>query len=309
MLMAFLTALKQVLTLFFLMLVGFILGKAKLIEKTGSKNMSSLVMYVVTPCMLIVAFQRELVLSDLRNFGLTILVSLVLHAAGIALSYLCLRDRDPSRRGLLQFASVFSNCGFMGYPMMTAMVGTIGVFFGSAYVVVFTILGWTWGIFAITGEKSRLSIRPILLNPGVISVVLALGLYLLRITLPELLMTPITYLSSLNTPLPMVVVGYQLSHADFGAALKNVNAWITLVLRMILSPALAIVLCLMLKLDYTVSIVLVIAAAAPPAALLNMLSAKFDADTELASSVVSVHTVLSVVTMPVMVGLAQYLLG
>ena len=234
-------------------------------------------------------------------------VALLLHAAFIVLSRLLIREKDAHRRSLLLFGSVFTNCGFMGYPLMAALFGTIGVFYGSAYVVVFTFLSWTYGIYAMTGDHSQLKLRPLFMNPGVISIVLAMALFLLQITLPEILMVPITYLSDLNTPLPMVVVGYQLSHADFRAALRGVGSWVSLLLRLVAFPLLTLGICLALDLDSRLTVITVIAASAPPAALMSMFSAKFKLDTALASSTVSVQTAFSALTMPLMVSLANYL--
>ena len=169
-----------------------------------------------------------------------LLAALVIHGINILVSELVIRDRDPMRKSFFRFSAIFSNCGFMGYPVMTSLIGTIGVFYGSAYNVIFTFLSWTYGIYAITGDKTQLKLRPLLLNPGVISIVLALALYLLEITLPDIIMTPATYLSALNTPLPMVVVGSQLSHADFRAALKGASSWITMLLRLVAFPLLSL---------------------------------------------------------------------
>ena len=291
---SFLTVGRQIITLYLLMAAGYVLGKVKLIDDRGSLCISNLVMYVVSPCMMLVAFQRPLERE-------------LLHAAFIVLSRLLIREKDAHRRSLLLFGSVFTNCGFMGYPLMAALFGTIGVFYGSAYVVVFTFLSWTYGIYAMTGDRSQLKLRPLFMNPGVISIVLAMALFLLQITLPEILMVPITYLSDLNTPLPMVVVGYQLSHADFRAALRGAGSWVSLLLRLVAFPLLTLGICLALDLDSRLTVITVIAASAPPAALMSMFSAKFKLDTALASSTVSVQTAFSALTMPLMVSLANYL--
>ena len=304
---SFLTVGRQIITLYLLMAVGYVLGKLKLIDDHGAASMSTLVMYIVSPCMLLVAFQRPIEQDTLHNFYVVVAVSLLLHVAFIALSRLMIHDTDRHRRNLLLFAAVFSNCGFMGYPVMTSLIGTIGVFYGSAYNVIFTVLSWTYGIYAITGDKTQLKLRPLLLNPGVISIVLAMALFLLQITLPEIVMVPITYLSDLNTPLPMVVVGYQLSHADFRAALQGINSWISMLLRLVAFPLLSLGVCLALGLDSRLTVITVIAASAPPAALMSMFSAKFKLDTALASSMVSVQTAFSALTMPLMVSLASYL--
>ena len=304
---SFLTVGRQIITLYLLMAVGFVLGKVKLIDDRGSLTMSNLVMYVVSPCMLLVAFQRPLEHELLHEFAISLGIALLLHAAFIVLSRLILREKDAHRRGLMLFSSVFSNCGFMGYPLMAALLGSIGVFYGSAYVIVFTILSWTWGVYVITGDRSQLRLKPLLLNPGVISVVLAMALYLGQVTVPEPLMVPINYLADLNTPLPMLVVGYQLSHANFKAALQGISSWVTLVLRLLVLPLTSLGICLALNVSHDLTLVLLIAASAPPAALLSMFAARFGKDTALTSSLVSVQTAISALTMPVLVGLAEVL--
>ena len=158
MLQSFLTVGQQILTLYLLLVVGFVLGKVKLLDDRASVALSSLVMYVVSPCMMVVAFQRPLEHTALHNFGVVTGVSAVLHVVFIAAAMLLIRDRDRERQNCLRFAAVFSNCGFMGYPLMAALLGSIGVFYGSAYVIVFTILSWTWGVYVITGDRSQLRV-------------------------------------------------------------------------------------------------------------------------------------------------------
>ena len=309
MLQSFLTVGQQIITLYLLLVVGFVLGKVKILDDRASTAMSNLVMYVVSPCIMIVAFQRPLEREMLRNFGLVTGVSLLLHVVFIVVAVLLIRDGATQRQGDLRFAAVFSNCGFIGYPLMAAMLGSIGIFYGSAYVIVFTVLTWTWGVYAVTGDRSQLRLKPLLLNPGVISVVAAMALYLLSVRLPELVVTPLNYLANMNTPLPMIVVGYQLSHANFRQAFSDRCSWGALGLRLVVIPLAAIALCYMLRVDSAFALVTVIAASTPPAALMSMFAQKFGADTKLASSVVSVFTAISVLTIPPMVGLAQYLMG
>lgn len=305
---SFLTVGQQVLVLFALMAVGFGLGKAKLMGDKGSLAMTNLVIYAVSPAMMVVAFQRDKAASDLHNFLLCVLLSVVVHVISIVLACVTLRGRD-SACGAMRFGAVFSNCGFMGYPLMTAMIGSLGVFYGSAYVTVFTVLAWTVGVYMLTHDAGKLRLKAIVLNPGVISVAVAMTLYLLSVRLPEIVMTPLTHLANMNTPLPIIVVGYQLSHADFRTTFADRRSWTVLLLRLLVIPLLTVALCWALRVDSAVALVAVIAASAPPAALLSMFAQKFDGDTRLTSSMVSVFTALSVLTIPPVVGLAQYLMG
>ena len=259
---SFLTVGEQVLILFALMAVGFALGKAKLMGDKGSLAMTNLVMYAVSPAMMVVAFQREKDTADLHNFLVCLLLAAAVHAVSILLAYAALRGKDGTC-GVLRFGAVFSNCGFMGYPLMTALLGSIGVFYGSAYVVVFTVLTWTMGVYMITHDTSKLRLKSILLNPGVLSVAAAMVLYLLSVSLPEIVMTPLNYLASMNTPLPTIVVGYQLSHANFRHAFADRRSWTALVLRLAVIPLLTVGGCYVLRVDSAVALVTVIAASPP----------------------------------------------
>lgn len=308
MIASFLTVAQQVLILFALMAVGFVLGRLRLMDDRGSLAMTHLVMYAVSPAMMVVAFQRERSGAELHNFVMCLLLAVAVHAVAIALSYVCLRGKD-SACGILRFGTVFSNCGFMGYPLMTSLLGSIGVFYGSAYVVVFTVLSWTAGVYMITRDRSKLRLRSVLLNPGVLSVAVAMVLYLLAVRLPDIVMTPLNHLANMNTPLPTIVVGYQLSHAELRTAFSDRRSWGVLGLRLAVVPLLTLGLCWVLRVDSAVALVTVIAASTPPAALLSMFTQKFGGDTRLAASVVSVFTALSVLTIPLVVGLAKYLMG
>lgn len=294
---------QQVLILFILAGVGFLLGRAKMIGERFSRDCSQLIMYVVSPCMMIVAFQRSFEREGFHNFCIALLLAAIIHLAGIAMAQLFLRKKTAKEEAL-RFSVVHSNCGFMGYPLQTALLGSIGVFYGSAFNAVFTLVAWTYGLSQMSGGRERLSAKTILLNPGVISVVLALALYLGRFSLPELILTPVTYLSHLNTPLPMIVVGYQLSQANILSVLRGRDTWLAIFLRLIVIPALTLGLCLLLHTDHAVSVAIMSAAAAPCAALLSIFAARFERDTALASGLVAAETLLSALTMPVMVGLA-----
>ncbi len=309
MLASFLAVGTQVIILFILIGIGFVLGKAGKMDDRSSLGMSNLVIYVVMPAMQIVAYQRPLDNKTLRNFFLVLLIAVAVQGIGILISRVLIHSRDTERQRTLQFSASFSNCSFMAFPLQIALFGSLGVFYGSAYSMVFTLLAWTYGIYLLTGDKSQLSWKSLLLNPGIIASVIALTFYLGQITLPEIIFKPLEYLSFLNTPLPMIIVGYQLSKADFRAVVRGLDIWLAAIMRLIISPLVAIAVCLLLHVSSDVAIIIVIAASAPPASLLGILSAKFGRDTALSSGVVSFHTLLSILTMPLMVSLAQTLCG
>ena len=306
---SFLTVAQQVLMLFLLIGVGFVLGKLKLLNAQGSLCMSNLMLYAVIPCLVVSSFQRPLEAEHLQNFGLTVLLSVAVHAAMIIVAAVALRRADTEGRSIYSLCAVMANCGFMAFPLQEALYGSLGVFYGSAYMVVFNICTWTYALYMASGrDKSLLKLRTVLLNPTILSLVLALGLYLAQISVPQLLLKPIGYIANLNVPVPMIIIGFHLSQADLKAALRGRGAVTSIVLRLIVSPLVALGLCVVLGLDAMVSTVVVIAAATPAAAVVTMLVSKFGKNAPLSSSLVSIHTLCSAITIPVMVALTQLLI-
>ncbi len=306
---SFLTVAQQVLMLFTLMGVGFLLGKLKLLNAQGSLCMSNVMLYAVVPCLVVSSFQRPLEAEHLQNLGLSILLSLVVHIAMIGVTAAVLRRTPKDRRGIYSLCAVMANCGFMAFPLQSALYGSLGVFYGSGYMVIFNIATWTYALYmAADGDKSVLKMRTVLLNPTIIALVVALTLYLTEISLPNLLLTPISYISSLNVPMPMLIIGFHLSQANLKTALQDKGAFASIALRLIVSPLLTIGLCLLLGLNSMVATVMVIAAATPAAAVVTMLVSKFGKNAPLSSSLVSIHTLCSAVTLPIMVALTQLLI-
>ena len=299
----FLTIGQQVLVLFILIAVGFVCGKKGVITEHASKVMTDIVLYVVTPCVMVSAFQRDFSMETLGNIGIAALTAGVIIAASIVLCRLVFRSKDVSRKKVLQFAVIFSNCGFMSLPLQKQLLGDDGWFFGSIFVAMFNIIVWTYGLVDMSGDKKQLSIKKIALNPGIIGAVAAIILFVLPFQLPPIIAQPITHLSALNTPVPMLIIGYYLSKANFRKAFTDGGAYLASLFRLIIIPFAAAFAMLALHLDKTMVIAFTIASAAPTAATTTMFAAKFNRDVELSVSVVTLTTVLSLVTMPLIVSI------
>lgn len=302
---SFLIVAQQVLILFILIGAGFVCGKKRLITDSSAKHMTDIVLYLVTPCVIIRAFQRELDVNMLGNLGISCLAALFIHLGTILLCRLVIRDKNEGSKKVLQFGAVFSNCAFMSIPLQQALLGNDGVFYAGAFIAVFNVFVWTYGLFSMSGDKSVLSVKKLIFNPGIIGVVIGLALYLSQLLLPEIIITPISYLADLNTPLPMLIIGFYLSQSDLRRAFADINSYITMAIRLVAVPLTVLFVMLMLGIRGAVLVSCIISCAAPIAAITTMFSAKFNRDTELSVSIVSATTLLSIVTMPLIVGLAQ----
>lgn len=295
---------RQVLVLFILISIGFLCGKKGLINENAAKKMTDIVLYVVTPCVMISAFQKEF-------SGDTAIKILIAAAAAIAilifstlLARLVIRDKNESRKKVLQFSVIFSNCGFMSLPLQKELLGEDGWFYGSIFVAVFNIFVWTYGLLDMSGDKKQLSIKKIVFNPGIMGAAVAMILFVCRIKLPEIVIQPVTHLANLNTPVPMLIIGFYLSRAKLKDAFSDVGTYIAMSLRLVIIPVIVTFIMALLKLDKTMMIAFVIACSAPTAASTTMFAAKFNRDVELSVGVVAASTILSIITMPLIVSLA-----
>lgn len=303
----FLTVGHQVLILFILIMLGFVAGKTKLFSEAGAKSMTNIVLYTVTPCVIIEAFQREFNKELLHSLIIAVVAAVLVHLVSILLAKLCLRSKDESKRKVLRFAAVFSNCGFMSLPLQQAVLGDDGVFYGAAFLAVFNVFVWTYGLFSMSNEKNVVSLKNIVLNPGIIGTAVGIILFLCSVRLPSLILTPISYLADLNTPLPMLIIGYYLSCANISRAFTSFRSYVSMFLRLIAVPLITLFALYFLNIRGDLMVSIVISCAAPIAAITTMFSAKFQRDVELSVSLVSASSILSIATMPLVVGLAQYL--
>ena len=298
---------QQVLILFILIVVGVICGKVQFLTRNTAKHLTNIVLYFVTPCVVIDAFQRDFEPELLTNLGITALCAVLIHAVSIVIAYLVFRDKDISRRCVLRFGTVFSNCGFMSIPLQAALLGADGVFYGAAFVAVFNLILWSYGLLTMSGDKKTLSPKHLLLNPGVIGVAAGMVLFLFSVHLTEVLSMPVSYMAALNTPLPMIIIGFYLSRTNLREALRDKKAYAAIALRLVAIPLLALFFMYLFQIRGVVLVACVIAAAAPIAAATTMFAAKFDRDTSLSVNLVSLSTLFSLATMPLIVGLAQLL--
>lgn len=300
-----LTVGNYVLILFILIGVGFVSAKTRLLTNKSIKEITDFVLYIVTPCVIINSYCREFDRAMLSGFIITMIAAVISFAINILLAHLLIRDKDTAREKTLRFGSVFSNCGYMSLPLQSALLGEEGVFYGATYIAVFQVVLWTYGVILMSGSIKNVSLKKIIVNPGVIGTAIGIIVFIFSVPIPFTVLEPIKYLAALNTPIPMVIVGFHLA----GASLKvtGFSAWGAIIFRLILSPLLMLLGLYAFGITGVVLTACTIAAAAPFAAATTMFSEKFGADTALSATGVSLTTLLSIITMPIIVGIASIL--
>lgn len=303
----FIEVFTQVIILLLLILTGFILTKGKILTENGSKSMTDMVLTIVTPCVIIKSFMREYDKALLKSLLIAFLIAFLCHIGFILLSRVLLRSKDISSEKVLQYGVVFSNCGFMSLPLQQSLLGDMGVFYGSSYIAIFNLFIWSYGIILMSGDKKYLSPKKLIINPGIIGLTIGLLIFLLSIPTPRILNDTVSYIASLNTPLPMIIIGYHLANSKISDGIKNIKCIFAIFLKLFAFPLLALGVMYICGIRGTLLISSLISCSAPTAAITTMFSAKFGRDTSLSVNLVSLSTILSLISMPILITLSQYI--
>lgn len=301
------TILDQTIIMLILIMVGVLCFKAHIISRESNKDLSKLVLQVVNPAVIFMSYQTDYKSELVRNLLLTFALSVGSMAILIAAAYIFIRKKEDRETEIDRFSAIYSNCGFMGIPLMNALFGMEGVFYLTAYITVFNIIVWTHGIILISGERDIKKVIKVFYSPTIISIVLGIICFFLKLRLPEVPSRAFNFVVQLNTPLAMIVSGVTMAETDIPELLKNKRVYIVCALRLLLLPAILSVLLSLLPLDEKVRMTVIVAAAAPPAAMCTLQCIRYGRNSVYASELFTAGTVFSVATLPMMVRITEYL--
>ena len=304
MLNSFLKVGIQVAVLMILMGTGFLCGKIGLFNDAAIGKLSMFVLKVVAPCAIIDSLYREydsaMLLAMLRVMGIAFCV----YVLSSVLAFTLIHGEEPGKTRVLRSGTIFGNCGYMGLPLLQVLFGADGVFYGASYILVYNLVQWTFGLYVMSGDRRE--VRPVkLLNPALVGVMIGLVIFATSTRLPEIIYRPIGYFAAMNVPIPMVITGYYLSKADLVGIWRHGEYYKTILVRLLAVPLILILMLKFTGFDRTMLISCVVSAAVPSAAATTMLATMYGQDTQAAANVVSMSTILSMLTLPLMVSLAQ----
>lgn len=305
-----LIAAKQVIILYIIVAVGYAADKLKVFTETTARASNDLLFYIITPCVIIDSFlTTEFTSETAKGLAMAGLCAALTHIAGILLSLPLFRKTENRDHAIFKFACVYGNMGYMALPLAQAVLGKEGVFYCSAGVIVFQVFCFTHGVWVMnrgnTG-KTKFRAKNLILNPGVIAVIIGMPLFLLKVSVPEVISKPVSFIGSMNTPLAMLMLGTYMSNAGLKTIFKNKEQYLVAAVKIIGVPLLMFAALKLTGLvTGTILTAAIIQAAAPSANNTVMFSAKYGRDTGIASKTVAFVSFASIITMPVMIALTQ----
>lgn len=295
--------LEKIASIFVIMAIGFIAKKVKAVDGSFLRGLSAFMMNIALPFAFIASLDRSIPRSVLPELGIMALWSFGIHAVEIGFAALAYRSFPENQRKVLSFATVFTNCAFMGLPIAQSVGGARGLMFASIYNVAYTVLLYTYGISLFQSKAEPGRWKEVVFNPGIIAIVIGLVLWLLPFSLPGFLLDSIGLMAKLQTPLAMFIVGANIANIK----LDRISSWKALlsivVVRLLAMPLAVYALMAATGLRGMAPGIALLLTAMPAGAQTVVIAEKMDGDSTFASEVVFVTTVLSIVSIPLFAGL------
>ena len=296
---------NQMLQLFLILGLGYFLNKIKLFDTAINQKLNLLILNVTTPAMILASVSSN---NQSSNTGVVLKVLLVAIAIFVILpilSFILVKImRVPKHQeGIYMFMTVFSNIGFMGFPVIKSIFGSQAVFYTAIFNMVFSLLVFTLGIFLInygTENKADFNIKT-LLSPGIVSSFGAIVIYFLKIPIPSVLGSTLNSVGNITTPIAMMLIGSTLANIDIKEVFTEFRIYPYTLVRQILIPAVFYPILKFFISNPLILGVTLIVLAMPVGNSAVQFATKYDADIDLAAKSVFITTLISVFTIPLIV--------
>ena len=228
---------NQILSLFLIILVGFYGRKRSIIDDTLTNGLSRMLLEITTPLLIISSFNYDGNSSLAKNTIKAFIYGILIFIITPFMVKPLLTKIEKGKRNILQFAIVFSNCGFMGIPITAAVLGEEAVIYASIFNMCFNLFIWTYGVTLFTDAASFKEAKKLLKNPGIIAVFIGLLLTVFSVKLPIVLYNTISLVGHLTTPISMIIIGSLLASIDFKVVIKDKTIYYGAFIKLIIIPA------------------------------------------------------------------------
>ena len=291
---------KQIILMFLLMLTGFVFYKKQIIKDQTSKDLGQILLKLVIPVVIINNFCIERTPEKTQDLIISAALSLVALVLAMAVSYIVFRRKDT----VANFSSSFSNCGFIGIPLVSATLGSQAVFYISTMVALINTLQPTYGAWVMSGDKSVISFRKVATHPVVLAVIAGIIIYFTQIPVPTVARSFMTTISGLNTPLAMLISGVYLAQSDLIAMFKKPNTYVVSLFRLVIIPVLTFVAFKLIPFGSTeLKVALLITAACPVGSNVAIFAQMYDQDYKSAVEQVCLTTIFCLITIPLLISI------
>jgi len=299
-------AVNQVLILSIMMVIGIYARRKGFIDDRVEKGLSAILINITLPLMIINSFCLEFDKDIMGNAIKIFLYSIVIHLVLLILSRCIYFKANDRKKPLLIFTTSFSNCAFMGYPVLNSIFGEIGVFYASIFTMVFTALVWTIGVSLFTGKISmKEASKSILKNPSIWAVIIGIVIFIGQIKLPYAINSTVKSVGTMTTPISMIIIGSMLCGSNIKEMIGDFSLYYLSIVRLILVPIATYFIMNMFNIDSMLVAICTLLMAMPGAVVGPVIALSAGGDGKYGSQCIFITTLLSVITIPLFVYLVR----
>ena len=300
------TAATNVGVLYIIVAVGYLCDKIGVYTEETARKTVNFLLYFVATCTLINSFIKiEATPDTVGKFFTAFGLSVATHVIAILINMLTFRNKSDERSAVYKFASIYGNVAFMALPLAQAVLGDEGVLYCAGGAVVFNLFTFTHGVKLMSKEGTKLSVKKILINPGVIATVIGLPIFLIGLDVPYIIARPVEMLADLNTPVAMLVFGTYLSRTDLKTMFLDKKIYAVAAMKLVVLPLICMGVYYLFGLRGTLLTAVIITASVPSANNTFMFSSLYGRDAATASKTVALVSFMSILTMPVIIAITQ----
>lgn len=300
---------EEIVMLFLIMAMGTIVVRRGLIKANESRSVSVILVYIVIPCVIINAFQIQYDDHVRDGLILAFVMSILIHILFLVATYLM---KKPLHLDAIEKATViYPNAGILVIPLINALLGPEYVIYSCGFVVIQLILIWTH-CRKMLCEQESFSLREILLNINIIAIIIGAGLFLLHISLPEIIIGTLNMTGVMIGPLGMLLAGMVIAEKPLAKLFTDTRNYLSTFIRLIICPLLVLALFILTDASSFVDdgknilMTVYLASITPACATITSMAQLYKKDAVHASSLYVVSTIFSIITMPIMIGLFDY---
>lgn len=299
---------EQILAMFLIMAVGFFIVKIGLFQESDGKVLSNLVVYICSPCVIVDSFQIEMTDDKIKGLLLAVIAAIFVHIVMLAGTWIL--NHIFHFNSIEKASIIYTNAGYLIIPLVGAVLGSEWVFYTTAFILVQTVLMWTHCMCLIS-ESRQNDWKKILFNPNIVAMLLGLLLFLFRVQLPDVIASCVSGFGQMISPASMLVIGMAIGNVDLKWVFTQKRPYLICFFRLIVYPILGVIgfgilgqMGIHPDAEYILMVVL-LATAAPAAAMVTQLAQLYNKDVKYASVINVMSVIFCIVTMLVMVMLYE----
>lgn len=299
---------EEIIKLFVIMFMGYVVVKAGLMKSSESKSVSVIMVYLVIPCVILNAFQVEYTPDVQKGLLLACAAAVAVHILFLLLTAIL---KKPLHLDVIERATIiYSNAGILVIPLVQELLGQEYVIYSSAYIAVQLILIWTHCKNMLC-EEDKLEWKKVLLNVNIISIIAGVVLFIFRIQLPSGAQDILNMMNNMIGPLGMLLAGMVIAEVPLQTVFTRKRSYLSAALRLLIYPVFVLILMKIIQTfagiqdSKQILLTIYLASITPACATVTSMAQLYDKDAAYSSSLYVLTTLLSIATMPVMVGLFE----